>query len=86
MHNAWKLDFNLSLSSFESHIAGTRALLDFTASCDNHVKFLFSSSISAAQSWEVSRGPVPEDVLSDPKVAVGTGYGASKYVAEGVSQ
>ena len=29
-------------------------------------------------------GPVPEEVLQDPEVAVGAGYGASKYVSERV--
>jgi len=82
IHNAWKLDFNLSLSSFESHIAGTRTLIDFCDSCVNPVKFLFSSSISAAQLWNVSSGAVPEEILSNPEVAVGTGYGSSKYVTE----
>ncbi|KAH8102928.1 hypothetical protein BXZ70DRAFT_927267 [Cristinia sonorae] len=82
VHNAWKLDFNLSLSSFESHVAGTRGMIDFCALCKKHVKILFSSSISGAQHWDVRNGAVPEDVLMDPAVAGGTGYGSSKYVAE----
>jgi len=32
IHNAWKLDFNLSLASFESHILGTRHLVDLALS------------------------------------------------------
>ncbi|THH28493.1 hypothetical protein EUX98_g5705 [Antrodiella citrinella] len=82
IHNAWKLDFNLSVSSFQSHIAGTRALLDFSASFVNPVKLLFTSSIGAAQAWNVADGSVPEEVLPDAAVAVGTGYGSSKYVTE----
>ncbi|THH28492.1 hypothetical protein EUX98_g5704 [Antrodiella citrinella] len=82
IHNAWKLDFNLSVSSFQSHIAGARALLDISASFANPVKLLFSSSIAAAQAWNLADGSVPEEVLPDAAVAVGTGYGSSKYVTE----
>ncbi|KAH8102700.1 hypothetical protein BXZ70DRAFT_929500 [Cristinia sonorae] len=86
IHNAWKLDFNLSLTSFESHIANTRSLINFSSSFTSPPKFLFSSSIAAAQSWDITRAKsVPEKVLVDsPEVAVGGGYGGSKYVVERV--
>lgn len=48
------------------------------------MKLLFTSSISAAHGWDTSRGPVPEAILTDPHVAAGIGYGASKFVAESV--
>ncbi|TCD64926.1 putative PKS/NRPS-like protein biosynthetic cluster [Steccherinum ochraceum] len=82
VHNAWKLDFNLSITSFQSHIANTRNIINFSAACSRPVKLLFSSSIAAAQRWDAAKGPVPEDVLSDPNLAVGSGYGESKYVVE----
>ncbi|TCD64925.1 putative NRPS-like protein biosynthetic cluster [Steccherinum ochraceum] len=82
IHNAWKLDFNLSVSSFESHIAGTRTLVDFSAGCTVPVKFLFSSSVTSAQSWNAAEALVPEHVLTNPRIAVGHGYGESKYVVE----
>ncbi|KAF8868636.1 acetyl-CoA synthetase-like protein [Gymnopilus junonius] len=59
IHNAWRLDFNLSLSSFESNIRGTKILIDLAYS-----------------------SPYPENVVLDPRYAVGNGYGESKYVAE----
>lgn len=86
IHNAWRLDFNLSLSSFESNIRSTRTLIDLALSSPqpSNIRFIFTSSIQSAQRWNKSDGSVPETLLSDPKVAVGTGYGEGKYVAEQV--
>jgi len=84
IHNAWKLDFNLSLSSFESHVGGTRNLVDFalSGSYSSNVRFLFTSTIAAAQSWGPTDGLVPEEPISNAGYAVGGGYGEGKYVAE----
>ncbi|KAE9406898.1 acetyl-CoA synthetase-like protein [Gymnopus androsaceus JB14] len=85
IHNAWRLDFNLSLASFESHVKGSRVLIDLARSSrhSSSVRFLFTSSISSAQSWDAhTQGPYPEHVVMDAKYAVGGGYGESKYVTE----
>ncbi|KAG2369146.1 hypothetical protein BDR07DRAFT_1477459 [Suillus spraguei] len=84
IHNAWRLDFNLALSSFEPHVRGMRNLIDLALSSPRHPKphFMFTSSISSAQSWDRAKGPFPEEVQYDTEVAAGPGYGASKYVAE----
>ncbi|OAX38465.1 hypothetical protein K503DRAFT_782845 [Rhizopogon vinicolor AM-OR11-026] len=86
IHNAWRLDFNLALSSFELHIQGTRNLIDLALSspCHSKPRFMFTSSISTAQSWDRAKGPFPEEVQYDAGVAEGPGYGASKYVCERV--
>lgn len=84
VHNAWRVDFNLSLPSFEKYIAGTRRLVDLCCSLPKPVKLLFTSSVAAAYKWDTSRGAVPEEVLSDTYVASANGYGASKFVAENV--
>ncbi len=87
IHNAWRLDFNLSLSSFESNIRGTSHLVEFArnARYASSLKFLFTSSVTSASSWDQSKGSYPEDVVLDAGYAVGNGYGESKYVAERVS-
>lgn len=87
IHNAWRVDFNLALSSFESNIRGTRNLIDFalSASHASSLRFLFTSSISSAQSWDRTKGPYPEEVQLDAQYAVGAGYGEGKYVVERVS-
>ncbi|KAF9072482.1 hypothetical protein BDP27DRAFT_1418094 [Rhodocollybia butyracea] len=87
IHNAWRLDFNLSLASFESHVKGSRVLIDLARSSQHSssMRFLFTSSIGSTQSWNAqTQGPYPEHVVMDAKYAVGGGYGESKYVTERV--
>ena len=85
IHNAWKLDFNLRLSSFEEHIRGTRNLVDFAAGSplNEPPHITFTSSTSTVASYNV--GIVPEIELDDPSVAARSGYGESKWVSERVS-
>ncbi|KAJ7489600.1 putative aminoadipate reductase [Mycena latifolia] len=82
IHNAWQLDFNLSLSSFEPHILGTRRLVDLALASPRFPRFLFTSSVASAMSWTPAQGPCPEEILNDAAVAGGNGYGQSKFVAE----
>ncbi|KAJ6472842.1 putative aminoadipate reductase [Mycena vitilis] len=84
IHNAWALDFNKSLSSFEPHVKGTRNLIDLAlqSPLKSGVRFLFTSSIGSAQGWDSKDGPFPEELQLDANVAVSNGYGESKYVSE----
>ncbi|KNZ79425.1 L-aminoadipate-semialdehyde dehydrogenase large subunit [Termitomyces sp. J132] len=84
IHTAWRLDFNLSLSSFEPNVRGTRKLIDFAHSGPHpeSIRFLFTSSVASAQSWGQPEVLFPEEVLTDAAVAVGNGYGEGKYVSE----
>jgi nucleoside-diphosphate-sugar epimerase len=86
IHNAWRLDFNLTLPSFETSIRGTRHLLDLAIDSAQaaHVRVLFTSSIAVTQSWPRIRGPFPEEPQDDAHWCVGSGYGESKYVCEQV--
>ncbi|KDR70727.1 hypothetical protein GALMADRAFT_75816 [Galerina marginata CBS 339.88] len=86
IHSAWRVDFNLSLASFEANIRGTRNLIELARSSPHlhNIKFIFTSSVASAQSWDQSLGSYPEEVVMDAKYSVGTGYGESKYVAERV--
>ncbi|KAH9955362.1 acetyl-CoA synthetase-like protein [Russula dissimulans] len=83
VHNAWKINLNLSLTSFEDGISGVRALVDFaiTSPLTRPPHLLFVSSISVFINFE-NTGSVLEEVLSNPQVALGTGYSESKWVAE----
>jgi nucleoside-diphosphate-sugar epimerase len=87
IHNAWRLDFNLSLASFEPHVRGTRNLIDLARAgkYGANVRFIFTSSVASAQSWDARLGKYPEEHLEDVKYARGGGYGESKYAAERVS-
>ncbi|KAF9238233.1 hypothetical protein BU15DRAFT_62645 [Melanogaster broomeanus] len=48
----------------------------------NSLRFVFTSSVGSAQSWDREKGPFPEEVQPDPSFAVGAGYGEAKYVSE----
>ncbi|KAL6302718.1 hypothetical protein BKA93DRAFT_736353 [Sparassis latifolia] len=82
VHNAWRVDFNLVLASFEPHVSAAVRLAGLAPGA----RFLFTSSVSIAQAWRPSggRGPVPESSLKDPSLALGHGYGMSKFVVEEV--
>ncbi|TFK74191.1 hypothetical protein BDN72DRAFT_760438, partial [Pluteus cervinus] len=84
IHNAWKLDFNQGLASFESNVRGTRHLIDLAHESSRAPRVIFTGSIAEAQSWDKLKGSFPEDVVEDVSVGVGGGYGESKYVAERV--
>ncbi|KAJ6492294.1 putative aminoadipate reductase [Mycena sanguinolenta] len=81
IHNAWTVDFNMVLVSFEPQIQGTRHLIDLARSSLNRPRFVFASSIAAAQGWDFNKGPCPEELLPDGTHALGA-YGQSKYVTE----
>ncbi|KAJ6457255.1 putative aminoadipate reductase [Mycena sanguinolenta] len=82
IHNAWNLDFNKALSSFEPHVKGTRNLIDLARQSKHQVRFLFASSVGSAFGWDRKLGPFPEELQLDANVAVGGGYGEAKYVCE----
>ena len=83
IHNAWPVNFNIALRSFESHIAGVRALIDFCAVVPEHPKLMFISSLSSVAALS-GKKTVPETIVSDPSAPSPMGYGESKYVAEHV--
>ena len=85
IHNAWKVDFNHSLESFEpGHIKGVRNLIDLSIQSSRHPHIVFISSISSVGNWKKIRQdePVSETPVSDHLVAQEMGYGESKHVSE----
>ncbi|KAH6999173.1 hypothetical protein BKA56DRAFT_469848 [Ilyonectria sp. MPI-CAGE-AT-0026] len=82
IHNAWEVNFNLPLSSFEPQFTGLRGLVDICQDTVHKVRFYFISSISAAMNWPSELlGPVPEAYIPNFDAPI-NGYGASKLVAE----
>ena len=65
-------------------MSGTRRLVDACYTFVHPVTLLFSSSEAVGIAWDLAKGPIPEEPLTDPIVASPTGYGASKYIAENV--
>ncbi|KAI0051407.1 acetyl-CoA synthetase-like protein [Auriscalpium vulgare] len=83
IHNAWVLNFNWSLATFEPvHIKGLRNMVDFciTSPLVTPPRVAFTSSIASAGA--MTSGPVPETPLDDPAVCLAQGYARSKFVGE----
>lgn len=79
IHNAWQVDFNLNLQSFEPSIRGTRNLLDLASK--HAPRFMFTSSISSLGLGLPGR-TCSEEYIKDSAERGEFGYGESKYVAE----
>lgn len=84
IHNAWKVDFNHPVSSFEDdHIRGIRHFIDFSLKSTHHAHIHFISSIGTVSAWSLNHGPkVPEVPLENCEVTGPQGYSESKHVAE----
>ena len=86
MHNAWEVNFNLPLTSFEaSHVSGIRQYIDFSTRSAKGASIFFVSSISSCMNWPLKHDrQVPEYIIDDSSVPLPMGYAQSKYVAEQV--
>lgn len=84
VHNAWVVDFNLSLASFgEEQIIGIVQLLRFSARSKLGACLNFLSSISAVLNWNLAdSGTIPEQIIRNWSVVEPFGYAQSKYVVE----
>ncbi|KAK0497789.1 hypothetical protein EDD18DRAFT_1159316 [Armillaria luteobubalina] len=82
IHNAWQVDFNVSLASLEPLVRGTRRLIDFALSCRVAPRFVFTSSAGVFRNTNGFDYIAAEEPLADPTVSAGWGYGESKWVAE----
>ncbi|RDX43676.1 acetyl-CoA synthetase-like protein [Lentinus brumalis] len=87
MLNAWKVNFNMSIASFEVDIQGARNFVDLALSSPytQAPSIIFVSSIGVFANYN-GPCPAPEAPLDDPKVPFGAGYGESKWVTEHVLQ
>ncbi|KAG8734982.1 hypothetical protein FRC10_011138 [Ceratobasidium sp. 414] len=84
IHNAWQVNFNLALQSFEPSIKGARNLLDLafrSTTSSGLPRFLFTSSISAA-GFGKPGAHLKEGYVKAEDAANGIGYGQSKFVTE----
>lgn len=82
IHNAWPVNFVLSIDSFDEHIGGAVNLLNLGLRSPYKTKpsFFFSSSVGTRQGRPDS--VVAEDFPDSPATAGGMGYGQSKWVVE----
>ncbi len=86
IHNAWPVNFVLSIESFDEHVGGAINLINLTLKSPFSIKpaFYFSSSVATRQGR-------PEPVISEsfpdsPSTAAKMGYGRSKWVVEKICE
>ncbi|TLS23900.1 hypothetical protein PpBr36_08764 [Pyricularia pennisetigena] len=79
VHNAWPVNFNMSVETFEPHVASARNFVDLALKAAKNVHVVFISSIGTADGWT---GPeaFPERRVDDLTLP-STGYGRSKLVS-----
>ena len=84
IHCSWKVDFNLTIESFDPQIRGVRNLLSFSAVSSHRATVVFISSISTVLGWlgNNPKNVAPEAVVHDFDAPENVGYGESKYVSE----
>lgn len=82
IHNAWAVNFNLSLTSFKPLLAGVVNLINFTGQASYAPRLFFISSISSTMGYgHTNDGLLPETVIRTTTPAP-NGYANSKYIAE----
>ncbi|GKZ23398.1 putative NRPS-like protein biosynthetic cluster [Aspergillus brasiliensis] len=81
IHNAWAVNFNLSLSSFKPNLTGVVNLINFTSQSPQSPHLFFLSSISSTMGHHTKTGLTPEEVITTTTPGP-NGYADSKYLAE----
>jgi thioester reductase-like protein len=81
IHNAWAVNFNLSLKSFKPNLEGVVNLVNFSLRATYGPHLYFISSISSTMGHHTPNGLTPEDVVTTT-VPAPNGYANSKYIAE----
>ncbi|KIW16413.1 hypothetical protein PV08_06465 [Exophiala spinifera] len=80
IHNAWPVNFNLTLPTFEPHLEGVVNLVKLAAATPGRAHVTFISSVSSVMGS--SQNPIAEGIITDASAPLPMGYGQSKYVAE----
>lgn len=83
VHNAWPVNFNIPIESFEPFLAGCRHFADFASTAERRVAVTFVSSIATAFNYGDEKHPgepkIPEQRYEDVSLP-GDGYGRSKMI------
>jgi thioester reductase-like protein/aryl carrier-like protein len=87
VHNAWPVNFNLPLSSFEPQLEACCRLMAFARSALKFKELMFLSSVGVANDWSKHFDKdVPEQPIENTSVAEEMGYAQSKLLAEQLLQ
>ncbi|KAH6838682.1 hypothetical protein B0I37DRAFT_387507 [Chaetomium sp. MPI-CAGE-AT-0009] len=89
--NAWPVNFNSTLATFEDNIAGVKRCVDFAAGAPHRPHIGFVSSVASVLNFPAVRAREGEDTLTVPEVfeldnslPARQGYGESKHVASSI--
>lgn len=84
VHNAFPVNFLMTVAQFEPQFVGTLNLLEVALAGQRRPSFLFISSIGASVRRTNPRNPVPEIVFDrdEAKDLALEGYGSAKFVCE----
>ena len=82
IHNAWPVNFNISLQSFRPQLDGLVRLVDMVSQSQRSPQLFFISSISSVMFYRPASFKVPERLITDDTAPGPNGYAESKSVAE----
>ena len=85
IHNAWPIDFNRTLQSFQTSLDGVQNLISFAAKANLSPSIFFLSSISSVINYRNTSNAealIPEAAITVLSRAAPMGYEESKYLAE----
>lgn len=84
IHNAWQVDFNISLRQMaKTHVHGVREFIDFASRSKHDASIFFISSIAATTGPDYATADLIEERLNEKwTAALPSGYGQSKLLAE----
>lgn len=83
IHNAWPVDFNLTLPFFEPQLEGCLQIVEMAKDAPNLANLSFLSSIGVANGWlRKYPGEILERKIEDFEVAEDMGYAQSKLLSE----
>ncbi|PYH90761.1 acetyl-CoA synthetase-like protein, partial [Aspergillus ellipticus CBS 707.79] len=81
IHNAWTVNFNLSLPTFRPNLLALINLLNFSTLAPHTPPTFFISSISSTMNHTTATNLIPESLVTTTTPAP-NGYATSKYIAE----
>ncbi|KAL8811466.1 MAG: hypothetical protein Q9200_001786 [Gallowayella weberi] len=84
VHNAWEVNFNLPIESFEPHLSGVQQFVEFSLKSANRAHIFFISTLGTVSNYQAldQQTLVPEKPIEQWSSAEEAGYPQSKLVAE----
>lgn len=80
IHNAWMVNFNAPLQTFDSQLSGIVNLCSLCGRSTLKARFVFISSISSVMNLD--QPYIPESIVTNMISPPSVGYSESKYIAE----